>query len=164
MSSYFHKIFSSRAPGNANLYVGEIGRIFYDQATGILRLSDGKTPGGIIITSSGLLLETDGNINLNQKVLNLVGGNQISLTNYSNGAVVFDVSGNANSITLETNGNLNSSQTILNLSSNIGIGLTDYGAGNIFIETTTHSETLTDGNSNIIYANGDVVVVVGVPN
>jgi hypothetical protein len=28
----------------------------------------------------------------------------------------------------------------------------------------THSEPLTDGNSNFIFANGDIVVVVGVPN
>ena len=30
--------------------------------------------------------------------------------------------------------------------------------------SATHSESLTDGNSNFIYAAGDVVTVVGVPN
>jgi hypothetical protein len=29
---------------------------------------------------------------------------------------------------------------------------------------STHAEILTDGNSNIIFANGDVIYVVGVPN
>lgn len=37
----------------AETYVGEKGTIFYDENTGVLRLSDGITPGGIIITSIG---------------------------------------------------------------------------------------------------------------
>jgi hypothetical protein len=30
--------------------------------------------------------------------------------------------------------------------------------------STTHSESLTDGNSNFIFANGDIITVIGVPN
>jgi hypothetical protein len=40
-----------------------------------------------------------------------------------------------------------------------GLGTASGGAG-----SSTHSESLTDGNSNFIFAAGDVVTVVGVPN
>lgn len=37
----------------ADTYVGNYGQIFYEEAIGELRLSDGVTPGGIPIVSSG---------------------------------------------------------------------------------------------------------------
>ena len=36
---------------NAETYVGNEGQIFFDEHTGLLRLSDGVTPGGIPVTS-----------------------------------------------------------------------------------------------------------------
>lgn len=36
----------------AETYVGEKGIIFYDEDTGVLRLSDGITPGGILVQST----------------------------------------------------------------------------------------------------------------
>jgi hypothetical protein len=42
-----HKLFTSRANIPAGLYVGEQGRMFYSEADGCLRLSDGVTPGGL---------------------------------------------------------------------------------------------------------------------
>lgn len=44
-----------------------------------------------------------------------------------------------------------------------GIGVT-VTAPDIAIETTTHSESLTDGLGNFIFAGGDIVTVYGVPN
>ena len=41
---------------------------------------------------------------------------------------------------------------------------TDYDDSWITPATGTHSESLTDGNSNFIFAIGDIVTVVGVPN
>ena len=41
---------------------------------------------------------------------------------------------------------------------------TDYDDSWITPATDTHSESLTDGNSNFIFAIGDIVTVVGVPN
>ena len=41
---------------------------------------------------------------------------------------------------------------------------TDYATAWATPMTGTHSEPLTDGNSNFIFADGDIVVVVGVPN
>ena len=42
-----HKLFTSRVKIPASQYIGESGRMFYDESTGCLRLSDGVTPGGI---------------------------------------------------------------------------------------------------------------------
>ena len=41
-----HKVWSSRFEGNLSTYVGEKGRLFYNELTGALRLSDGVTAGG----------------------------------------------------------------------------------------------------------------------
>jgi hypothetical protein len=46
------KIWSSRtAVANGSSYIGEAGKLFYDTADSILRMSDGVTPGGIVISS-----------------------------------------------------------------------------------------------------------------
>ena len=37
----------------AETFVGEQGHLFYDEYTGIIRLSDGITPGGIIVGGGG---------------------------------------------------------------------------------------------------------------
>ena len=53
------KLYTSRANNlNANTYIGEAGRIFYDEPTTtntapVLRYSDGVTPGGVPITTGG---------------------------------------------------------------------------------------------------------------
>lgn len=53
---------SRRSNSNANIFVGEVGRLFYDQDIPILRLSDGSTPGGIIIAGgSGINVGPQGN-------------------------------------------------------------------------------------------------------
>lgn len=46
-------LFSSRKKVNPFDYVGEVGRIFYNEETGELRLSDGVTPYGLPIFTSG---------------------------------------------------------------------------------------------------------------
>jgi hypothetical protein len=51
--NYTHKVWSSRALINADDFVGETGKLFYDEATGTLRISDGITPGGIPVSGSG---------------------------------------------------------------------------------------------------------------
>lgn len=47
-----YEFWTSRNNGVANTaaYVGQIGRLFYDNTDGILKISDGSTPGGIRIT------------------------------------------------------------------------------------------------------------------
>lgn len=43
------QLFTSRKPYNASAYVAHEGKLFYDEATGYLRLGDGVTPGGKIV-------------------------------------------------------------------------------------------------------------------
>ena len=40
------RIFTSRAQTDPSQYVGEVGHMFYNETTGVLRISDGHTPGG----------------------------------------------------------------------------------------------------------------------
>jgi hypothetical protein len=65
------KIWGTRTvTANANTYIGESGGMFYDEADGELRLSNGVTPGGLpiavradIITTASLLPTVDNNVN-----------------------------------------------------------------------------------------------------
>ena len=54
-----HKVWSSRFNGDHNTYIGEKGRLFYDEATGTLKLSDGVTPGGQPIGIEAVNIVTD---------------------------------------------------------------------------------------------------------
>ena len=54
-----HKVWSSRFEGEHNTYVGEAGRLFYDENTGTLRLSDGVTAGGQPIGIEAVNIVTD---------------------------------------------------------------------------------------------------------
>jgi hypothetical protein len=65
VSDKTHKIFSSRANNlDANTYVGELGRLFYDEpdttsTAPVLRYSDGVTVGGIPLFSANTILPPD---------------------------------------------------------------------------------------------------------
>ena len=48
-----NKFFSSRTAVPVANFIGEKGRLFYDEATGTIYLSDGVTPGGIAVSSGG---------------------------------------------------------------------------------------------------------------
>jgi len=48
----YHKIWSTRVNvGSVTEFVGDHGKLFYDEDERIFRLSDGKTPGGIPLAS-----------------------------------------------------------------------------------------------------------------
>jgi len=49
----FYKIWASRVKGDPNEFVGDEGRLFYDDSDGIIRMSDGETQGGISYISNG---------------------------------------------------------------------------------------------------------------
>jgi hypothetical protein len=50
---YTQKFFTSRISTDASEFIGESGRMFYDEADGQLRLSNGITPGGILVNAGG---------------------------------------------------------------------------------------------------------------
>jgi hypothetical protein len=70
---------SRRTNSNANIFVGEAGRIFYDQEIPILRLSDGVTPGGIPFVGGG-----SGGGNVNQ----IIAGTNINISPISGVGIV----------------------------------------------------------------------------
>lgn len=84
--NFTHKLWSSRVNYDAANFIGETGRLFYDELTGTLRISDGKTVGGIPITSGGgsggggqaydQLLNTTNNVSFNS-----VGTSNITASN-----------------------------------------------------------------------------------
>ena len=79
MSIYRMDVFTSRrANSNANVFVGEAGRLFYDQDVPVLRLSDGVTPWWLIFTGGG----SSGNVN------QLLAGNNIILSPSSGVGIV----------------------------------------------------------------------------
>lgn len=96
------KFFTSRVKNvNGNAYIGDTGRLFYDEANGDFRLSDGVTPGGIlkmpdIATGHGNIwiynATIDGNLYVNG---NTYSYNYINVNNTSTTTNVLDVTGNA---------------------------------------------------------------------
>jgi hypothetical protein len=49
MAIYDFFLSRNGAPVTGDTYVGHIGRLFYDDATGVIKISDGVTPGGLSI-------------------------------------------------------------------------------------------------------------------
>lgn len=102
----------NNAVANTAAYVGQIGRLFYDNTDGILKISDGSTPGGVRITypvatssivggikaGPGANVSTDGTLTINTAGLPLGIGNLFVVDN-----VLSSVNANADVI-LQSNG------------------------------------------------------------
>ena len=90
MSNAVYKIFLEKlGDSDATTFIGEVGDIFYDPTTSLIRRSDGSTPGGIVITGAGstgamndliddLSPSLGGNLDLNSK--SITGTGTISIT------------------------------------------------------------------------------------
>lgn len=53
---YAHKIYSGRVKTNVYDFVGQSGRLFYNETTGEIRISDGETPYGLPVFGGGTSL------------------------------------------------------------------------------------------------------------
>ena len=72
----FQKIKSSRVNNaSANVYIGNPGQMFYNSATGALRLSDGVTPGGQPVTVAIVGNVTFGNISVTDTTISTMNPN-----------------------------------------------------------------------------------------
>ena len=90
MSNAVYKIFLEKlGDSDATTFIGEVGDIFYDPTTSLIRRSDGSTPGGVVITGAGstgamndliddLSPTLGGNLDLNSK--SITGSGTISIT------------------------------------------------------------------------------------
>lgn len=87
------QLFTSRKPYDAETFVGQEGKLFYNESNGVLRLGDGSTPGGLPIpitlaTSSfagsvkpglGLQVSVDGTISIDATSSFAFVGNKLTI-------------------------------------------------------------------------------------
>jgi hypothetical protein len=74
--SSLQQLFTSRKPYNSTTFIAGKGKMFYDEISGALRVGDGETPGGSLITYPVATSSTIGGIKLGPGVV-LNGSNQI---------------------------------------------------------------------------------------
>lgn len=86
----------------ANTFVGNSGDLFYDPNTTTLRISDGVTPGGSVVSSGGSGIsnvvedttpQLGGNLDVNGKTIGSTGGGNISIVADEGGDVILTATG-----------------------------------------------------------------------
>lgn len=148
------KIKASRVNGvpNVESYLGEKGVLFFNFANGVIRLSDGVTPGGVPIAY---------NIASNVTIGGIKAGPGANVA--SDGTLTIDTSGLPLSI-----GNLEiANTTISTLQSDVNLNLVTNGMGDINLVGNVHIHATQDpddpqplfsfSSSNVFTANGNVV-------
>lgn len=104
--------------------------------------------------SEAITLQTNGVDTSSQSVLNLVSGNNVTITNTSGGNVTISANmsgGGGSNLVLETNGTLNSNQDLLNLIAGANVTLTNSG-GNVTISANASGS----GSNIALMNNGNV--------
>lgn len=141
---------------------------------GVIIFTDGSnyfTERGIGSGSSSLSLEVDGTPNVDQTLLNLIGGTNITLTDDGAGGVTID--GSTGTLDLETDGVPNGDQSKLNLVAGTNVVLTDDGVGNVTIDasggsvnvaqiTRKQSRVVNDGSTTTFQVLGDIATITAV--
>ena len=166
-----HKVWSSRFEGNLSTYVGEKGRLFYNELTGALRLSDGVTAGGQpvgveanLVTAASIVPDVDNVHGLGTEALRW---NHLHL---GDGGIYFDGSGYPTPQTIPYLPNA----IVANLvpaytTANLDIGSNTYRWGNVWIgphslrlqDQTTLSDVAITVNNGTLYLNGAQNLAVG---
>lgn len=102
MAIYDFFLSRNGAPVTAETYVGHTGRLFYDDSNGVIRLSDGVTPGGLSIpitiasdtdiggikAGPGVTINSEGQILIDSTGLEFSFGNFTATTPTVNGSVI----------------------------------------------------------------------------
>lgn len=146
-----YEFFTSRNNGaNVATYVGQAGRLFYDGATGVLKISDGTTPGGV-------------SVQLPVATTTLRGGIKAGLgANVSaDGTLTINTAGLPLSI-----GNLQINNTTIKVvTANDDLILESSGTGNVELVGNVHFHTTTSLQGGLPYfeANSDGQLTVRVP-
>lgn len=103
MTTVFRNFVEQLGGADATTFVGSIGEIFYDPTTTTLRISDGSTPGGLVLNTGGSSQTISWDSGTN--TLSISGGNSAdlsSLTGQNTDAQTLSLSGTDLSI---SNGN-----------------------------------------------------------
>lgn len=83
--------------GNGAAYVGQDGRLWYDPGTNTIRVSDGNTPGGTIVTGGG---GGGGTANIPVSNSNILITNAVSSFNFTGSGIAATAIGNAVTVTV----------------------------------------------------------------
>ena len=167
-SAFLHKM-GGTAP---NTYIGREGEIFWDPATGALRLSDGTTPGGQAITGNIGLGEANQNAFSSVEVagqttvaadsatdtLTLVAGTNVSITtDAGNDTVTINSSASGISgVAVQDESNaLSTAATTLNF---VGAGVTAEGTGATKTITIPGGDANQNAFSNVAVAGQNTVI------
>ena len=151
------KIWGTRTKVNVETYVGEKGSLFYDEATGVLRLSDGHTPGGVPVTINAVSIVTD---NLLPGTDNIYGIGQPDLRwnhlHIGDGGIYFDGNQTSSSQTLPYIPGALVSNIIPASDNGVSLGNADHRFANAYLGTSGLflADSVTDANINIVATNG----------
>ena len=122
---------------NTAAYVGKIGRLFYDNTDGILKISDGHTPGGVRITYPPATTTTIGGIKAGP-------GANVGV----DGTLTIDTTGLPLSI-----GNLSFVDTTISVATaNQNLILATNGSGNVDLVGNVNFHTTASPNSNPLFS------------
>lgn len=150
MAIYDFFVSRNGAVSNTAAYIGHAGRLFYDSSNGVVKLSDGTTPGGTPIPYTIATSTVVGGIKAGP-------GANVSV----DGTLTIDTSGLPLSI-----GNLQiSDTTILTLNANDDLILASNGTGNVELRGNVHFHT-TSNPSDIPFftASNDGQITILVPD
>lgn len=150
MAIYDFFVSRNGAAANAASYIGHAGRLFYDSDNGVVKLSDGVTPGGTFIPYNIATTETIGGIKAGP-------GANVSV----DGTLTIDTTGLPLGI-----GNLQITDNILSaVNANADIIIESNGTGNVELVGNVHFHTTAQGPTSVPYfeANGDGQITVRVP-
>ena len=146
-----YEFFTSRNNlSNVSTYVGQAGRLFYDGVTGVLKISDGITPGG-------------SNVQLPVATTTLLGGIKAGpgANVATDGTLTIDTTGLPLSI-----GNIQiTNSTISATNANADLNLVSNGTGNVELVGNVQFSTTAEGVSGSPYftASGDGQITMYVP-
>lgn len=149
------EFFTSRNNGipTGTTYVGQLGRLWYDPVTNTIRVSDGSTPGGIIVSGGGggggnpIEVDYNGNVvTSNVSLLDFTGAGVV-VTNVGN-VVTISIPGGTGTANIPV---ANSNVVVTNAVSSfnfIGSGITASATGNNVTVTVPGAGYITfDGGS-----------------
>jgi len=150
MAIYDFFVSRNGAVSNTAAYVGHAGRLFYDSSNGVVKLSDGTTPGGLPIPYTIATTTTVGGIKAGP-------GANVSV----DGTLTIDTAG----LPLNIGNLLINDTTILTLNSNEDLILQSNGVGNVELVGNVHFHTTASSPSSIPFftASNDGQITILVP-
>ena len=165
------RIFSSRSQHASSTYIGNAGQLFYNETSGLLRLSDGSTPGGLPISVEAVNIVSDtlspGTDNIYGIGTNLLRWNHIHL---GDGGIYFDGYQTSNAQTTPYIPSAITEDIIPSVTDNsLHLGSLTHRWGDVYIgraslnmqDETTGANVAFTVNNGTLYLNGAANLAIG---